>query len=181
MVRVGGMIMNNEIYRSEYEAYPFLADDAEDLRCDFELLTDEIASLTAFLSATVIHDLLSSELLFITELVYHLNPSLRTKITVTENELVLLLGIVNRLEDELKIMSPFVLPQGSQNACMAHVLRVKCKMAARILYKHAQQGNSVDNLIFDFINLLSGYFFFLAIKLNEIDGYEEIEFVSRSY
>ena len=30
-----------ELYRSLYEAYPFLSDSGGDLRCDFELLTDE--------------------------------------------------------------------------------------------------------------------------------------------
>ena len=29
------------LYRSPYEAYPFLCDAGEDLRCDFELLTDD--------------------------------------------------------------------------------------------------------------------------------------------
>ncbi|MEG0769490.1 MAG: ATP--cob(I)alamin adenosyltransferase, partial [Ruthenibacterium sp.] len=40
-----------EIYRSPYEAYPFLCDAADDLRCDFELLTDEMASRTGLLRA----------------------------------------------------------------------------------------------------------------------------------
>ena len=31
------------LYRSPYEAYPFLSDDGADLRCDFEILTDRIA------------------------------------------------------------------------------------------------------------------------------------------
>ena len=41
------------IYRSPDEAYPFLADEPQDLRCDFELLTDELASLTGLLAAKV--------------------------------------------------------------------------------------------------------------------------------
>lgn len=40
-----------ELYRSPYEAYPFLCDSAEVLRCDFELLTDEMASRTGLLRA----------------------------------------------------------------------------------------------------------------------------------
>ena len=31
-----------KLYRSPYEAYPFLADADEDLRCDFEILTDKL-------------------------------------------------------------------------------------------------------------------------------------------
>ena len=33
-----------ELYHSPWEAYPFLSDAPDDLRCDFELLTDETAS-----------------------------------------------------------------------------------------------------------------------------------------
>lgn len=39
-----------KIYRSPYEAYPFLADEARKYDCDFEILTDEIASLTGLLA-----------------------------------------------------------------------------------------------------------------------------------
>lgn len=38
-----------ELYRSPYEAYPFLSDESDDLRCDFELLTDAMSSRTGLL------------------------------------------------------------------------------------------------------------------------------------
>ena len=38
--------MNQPVYRSPYEAYPFLADAPEDLRCDFEIMTDRMSSET---------------------------------------------------------------------------------------------------------------------------------------
>ncbi|MDY4306948.1 hypothetical protein SNF32_04905 [Enterococcus mundtii] len=40
-----------DIYRSPYEAYPFLADDADDLRCDYELHTDRLSSEIGLLRA----------------------------------------------------------------------------------------------------------------------------------
>ena len=52
-----------ELYRSPYEAYPFLSDDSGDLRCDFELLTDEMASAVGLLRAQVEDPDLKSELL----------------------------------------------------------------------------------------------------------------------
>ena len=75
----------------------------------------------------------------------------------------------------------FVLTQGSQAGAMAHVLRAKCKALVRLLYRHSYQGHEVDSILFDFANLLSGYFFFLALKLNALDGVGEIEYVSRNY
>lgn len=112
------------LYRSPYEAYPFLCDAGEDLRCDFELLTDEMASRTGLLRAQVKDEALKAELLWVCELIYHMNPTLRTRLTVTEEE------------------------------------------CARLL---------------DLANLLSGYFFYLALHLNEAEGVEEVPYVSRNY
>ena len=74
------------LYRSPYEAYPFLCDAGEDLRCDFELLTDKIASGTGLLRARTEQEDLRAELLWVCEIVYHLNPTLRTRLTVTQAE-----------------------------------------------------------------------------------------------
>ena len=52
-----------EIYRSPYEAYPFLCDAGTDLRCDFELMTDEMASLTGLLRSGVTDETIREELL----------------------------------------------------------------------------------------------------------------------
>ncbi len=65
-----------ELYRSPYEAYPFLCDDSDDLRCDFELLTDYMASSAGLLRTMVKDDVLREELLWICELIYHINPTL---------------------------------------------------------------------------------------------------------
>ena len=45
--------LNGKMYRSPYEAYPYLSSKPEDLRCDFELMTDELASMTGLLRGYV--------------------------------------------------------------------------------------------------------------------------------
>ncbi|HHV97604.1 MAG TPA: ATP--cob(I)alamin adenosyltransferase [Clostridiaceae bacterium] len=170
------------VYRSKYEAYPFLADDADDLICDFEIFTDLIASKTGLLRAIVNDRKLKEELLKICELIYHINPSLRTKVTVTQEELMWLEECTKRLHSEVgDRCKRFVVTQGSQAACQAHVLRVQCKALVRMLYRVAYSGKEVEPILFDFANLLSGYFFLLALKLNALDGVEEIDYVSRNY
>lgn len=57
------------VYRSPYEAYPFLCDADEDLRCDFELLTDELASAAGLLRSQITEPALADELLWVCELV----------------------------------------------------------------------------------------------------------------
>jgi cob(I)alamin adenosyltransferase len=51
----------------------------------------------------------------------------------------------------------------------------------RLLYRYNDQGHDVDPLLYDFVNLLSGYFFFLALRLNALNGTKEIAYTSRNY
>lgn len=170
------------LYKSPYEAYPFLSDDIDDLRCDFEILTDEISSQTGLLHAKVTEPFIQDELLWICEIVYHMNPTLRTRLTVTDAEKEKLLSIVNRLKDEVgSRCKEFVLTQGCETACLSHVLRVQCKKLVRLLYRYNHLGNKVPPSLFDLANLLSGYFFYLALKLNEIAEEDEIAYKSRNY
>lgn len=176
--------MNNDshkLYRSPYEAYPFLCDDSQDLCCDFELMTDEIASQTGLLRSQIKDEDLRTELLWLCELIYHMNPTLRTRLTVTKEETKRLAAAVERLREECgERCRRFVLTLGCEAACTAHVLRVQCKSLVRLLYRHCQQGKEAPEMLFDLANLLSDYFFHLALKLNELEGVEEIEFVSRN-
>ena len=198
------------LYRSPYEAYPFLCDAGEDLRCDFELLTDEMASQTGLLAAKTAEAgsraqaageltgpaaaeaaavgtagetaRLQRELLWICELIYHINPTLRTHLTVTEDETRRLEAAVERLRKECgDRCRRFVLTQGCESACIAHLLRVKSKMLVRLIYRHCQAGHPVPDRLLDLANLLSGYFFYLALKLNALAGVEEIDYISRNY
>ena len=168
------------LYRSPYEAYPFLCDADDDLRCDFELLTDELASGTGLLRSQITEQDLAEELLWICELVYHINPALRTTFTVTESEIARLVSIVEKLQTESKVHG-FVLPCGCQGACTAHLLRVKAKCLVRLLYRYLQRGYEVPDRLLDLCNLLSGYFFLLALKLNALNGLEERSYQSRNY
>lgn len=169
-----------ELYRSPYEAYPFLSDETDDLRCDFELLTDEMASAVGLLRAQVTDAEIGADLLWLCELIYNINPTLRTRLTVSEEEVARLAASVARLRIK---NSPreFVLPQGCEAACTAHLLRVKGKCLVRLLYRHMRQGHDVPALLVDACNLLSGYFFLLALELNAAAGIEEKSYVSRNY
>lgn len=169
-----------ELYHSPYEAYPFLSDGSDNLRCDFELLTDEMASAAGLLRAQVEDEALGAELLWVCGLIYDINPTLRTRLTVTGEEVARLAAAVERLENENTVRG-FVLPQGCQAACTAHLLRVKGKCLVRLLYRHMQQGHTVPPLLVDACNLLSAYFFLLALKLNTLAGVAEIPYTSRNY
>ena len=170
------------LYRSKYEAYPFLSDHGDDLRCDFEILTDETASLIGLLRADIEDELLREELMKICEITYHINPSLRTFFSVTEEEMEWLEEATRWLSEETKgRYQRFVLTQGSKSACQAHVIRTKFKEVVRMIYRHVHKGNRVPNALIDACNILSNYFFFLALKLNELEEVDEVEYISRNY
>ena len=169
-----------KLYRSPYEAYPFLSDSAVDLRCDFEILTYRIASTTGLLASLCPER--RDELLQVDELIYHANPTLRTFLSLHTEEIDWLKERVEALQIETKgLCDHFVLPAGTPRACVAHILRTDCKKLVRMLYRHAESGGRVEEALFDFANLISGYFFLLALLLNHLDGYEERPFVSRNY
>lgn len=171
-----------QIYRSPYEAYPFLCDAPEDLRCDFELMTDGMASLTGLLRSRVEDPALKAELLWVCELIYHMNPALRTPLRVTPEETQRLLAACERLRTQCAgRCRRFVLTQGCESACIAHLLRVRAKELVRLLYRHIHQSHPTDPRLIDLANLLSSYFFHLSLHLNATAGVDEVEFTSRNY
>jgi ATP:cob(I)alamin adenosyltransferase len=177
---------------NKYLSYCFLYDDPDDLRCDFEIAADEIASMIGLLRSLVKDENLCAELTRLNELMYHINPSLRTRLALSVEELEWLAEKVNEMQAEIRKSfdqaAPysekkprFVVPQGCTAASYSHIIRNKCKSLVRLLYRHKEQGNSVEDMLFDFINLYSGYFYTLALKLNQDAGVVETEFKSRVY
>lgn len=168
--------------KKKYCAYPFLYDEPSDLRCDFEIFTDEISSTIGLLRSFIKEDGLRSELSKVNEMVYHMNPSLRTKVTIKDEEVKWLSSKVSEYEEEVKDrFNKFVLPQGGISGSYSHILRTKCKSLVRMLHRYEMQGNKVEDKLYQVSNLLSGYFFLLALKLNKDECVEEVEFVSRNY
>ena len=178
---------------SKYLAYPFLYDDASDLKCDFEVLADEISSTIGLLRSFLddrdknADPNISEDLSKINELMYHINPSLRTRVTVTAEELEWLHGKTQILQKAVEEGLPktkgpaFFIPQGCTQAALSHVIRCKCKTMVRLLSRYQQQGNPVDGILLDFVNLYSGYFYSLALWFNKNHGVEETPFISRNY
>ena len=168
-----------ETYRSPYEAYPFLSDPGESLNCDFEIMTDRMSSMAGLLAANCPER--KEEILKIDELIYHFNPTLRTFLSIEDGEIEWLLSTIKSLEHEVALEIKFVLPAGSERACLAHVLRTDGKALVRMLYRARERGSDFSDKVIDFANLISGYFFMLALWLNKKDGVDEIPFESRNY
>lgn len=186
--------MEYPYYRSEWEAYPYLAEAGDDLRCDYEMETDEIASYIGLLRAEVletalpdpIKSTLVKQLSLVNGYVYHLNPSLRLGVKVTAAERDKLLAMTEAMQERAGNRG-FVLPEGKPAAALAHVVRCRCKKLVRLTYRYLEQEGckefSEDDLriLIDVPNLLSGYFFGMALWLNKLEGMTETPFESRHY
>lgn len=164
----------------EYLSYPFLYEEKKIV--DFELLTDEIASYLALAVSFTEDKELKKELIKITELVYHLNPCVRSKTKLEGFELAWLFSRYERYEYVTKEReSLFVLPYGTTLASTFHILRTKSKNLVRLLHHITKEGTWVDDSLFDFTNVLANYFFVVAMYANKLEEVEELPFVSRVY
>lgn len=95
----------------KYIAYPFLYDDPMDLKCDFEILTDEVSSMIGLLRGFVKDESLKDELEKVCEIVYHLNPTLRTFLSLNEEDLNWINERYNFYKNECKdLVKKFVIP-----------------------------------------------------------------------
>ncbi|MDR1061464.1 MAG: ATP--cob(I)alamin adenosyltransferase [Clostridiales bacterium] len=181
--------MSEPRYKSPYEAYPFLSEPSADLRCDFEIATDEFASEVGLLSAVLgglggdERRALAGDLVKVEELVYSANPTLRTFFSVTDAELQWLVGRATELYERSggRQETLFQLPRGSEEACRAHILRSKAKALARLAYRAEEGGLPVPERLHDLLSALSGYFYRLALRLNQIAGVPEMPYLSRNY
>ncbi len=157
-------------------AYTFLYENSS--LCDYEIATDEFASLLGLADHYVKH----FDLHPLVELVYHANGSMRGKIAITKDNIDTLLDMQKKLQEQLGPWKQFVLPEGSQGATHLHVLRSRAKSIVRIMH-HIDQESEREKVIIlhDFWNILSNLFFLMALIENKLEGVKEQVFISQSY
>ena len=166
--------------KKEFLSYPFLYESKNIV--EFELLTDELASLIGHSIAFSGDTELKKELIQVMELVYHANPCVRTKSSLEESEV---LWLQSRYEDYVQKTKDrttlFVLPTGCKLGSTLHLVRCKSKQLVRLMYQLTNEGIKVDETLFDFANVLANYAFACAMYANQLDGINELTFESRIY
>ncbi|MDQ0427347.1 ATP:cob(I)alamin adenosyltransferase [Planomicrobium stackebrandtii] len=160
--------------------YPFMRESASTV--DFEIRTDSLTTrIGEALSLTTDVKAVQRDLQILQPMAYHLNGSVRGKLAIREEDLLVLSDMydyyVNFTKDKI---GNFVLPQGTQAACVLHVCRSEAKKSVRALHKVSLE-REVPELLFDYANLLANVLFTMAVYVNQYHGVEEIPFVSKSY
>ena len=172
--------------------YPYIYE--ESLLCDYEILTDDLTRMVGW----AINDLsilrkqypknnqlkkLEEELRWILPLCFHLNGSIRGKLAITEeNHQQLLENYRNLKEITKKSISGFVLPGGESPVGILNKCSSMCKKAIRLMVKiHNKEQKEVADILPKFANLLCNYFFTSTVLINQVTGFKETPFISKSY
>ncbi|WP_080843786.1 hypothetical protein [Cytobacillus gottheilii] len=172
--------MKMERKDNRFLCYPFMRESASTV--DYEIRTDslttrigEAASLTADIPK--VHQ----DLMGLLPMAYHLNGSVRGKLAISEDDLQSLSSLYDEYVEEVKEeIRTFLLPQGTQAACVLHVCRSEAKKSVRALHKVSLERN-VPDILFDYTHLLANVLFVMAVYVNKVSGVEEIRFTSKSY
>ena len=93
--------------------------------------------------------------------------------TITADDVTALEREIDQASEGLPKWRGFTLPGGCRAAALAHVCRTVCRRAERrILALNATE--KVDAQLLSYVNRLSDYFYVLALRLNFLQGTEEI-------
>jgi len=162
------------VIKTKYESCCPICENGNELYCDFSILVDEIACTIGLLRSHIRDTSLQDELQCICKIVYNLSTCFRDSMTLTMDDFYQLENFTLQHKKFMPNPPSVVLPMGSQAASVSHILRVKCKAMVRLLCKHGFDNTAP--LLQDFTNLLSGYFYYLAFRLNKLEGVEEIKY-----
>ncbi|NME70194.1 hypothetical protein [Flammeovirga aprica] len=162
--------------------YPYLKETS--FKCDFEIETDSLASHIGYAySKAGQFPEMKKELIWLCEMAYHVNGSIRGNLAVTEEDIDKAIGIHDKyqamVEKETKMFS---LPLGNELSGMLNLCRSKSKSSTRWAYKIAKfEDVKVDGLVPDLLNTMANIFFVMSVYVNKMADLETIEFVSKSY
>ncbi len=83
---------------------------------------------------------------------------------LSEEDILLLEREIDSMNEALPPLGNFILPAGHPAVSGAHVCRVVCRRAERLIIRLAEE-DTVDETIIRYFNRLSDYFFVLARKI----------------
>lgn len=102
----------------------------------------------------------------------------RLKSTIIGTDEITFLELeIDKMEASLKPMTHFILPGGHTTVSMCHIARCICRRAERITVQ-LNEEQSINENVLTYINRLSDYLFVLARKLANINGADEIPWIT---
>lgn len=155
------------------------------MKVDYEVLSDALTVSIGMVLPYLTNDSeqeVKSDLRRMQEIAYHANGSVRGMMAVTEDDVT---WLSERYDYYCALvgdrMKQFVIPQGCLAAMHLHQVRNDAKLVYRTLHHLNKEEKNVDDIIFKFTALLSNVASVLALYVNELNGVEEILFLTKSY
>ena len=159
-------------------SYPFLDEDFGST--DHEVLSDFLSSVLGRILS--MDTPLYEETFWLMEMTLHLNGSVRGRIAVTEADIEKGLSMLSKYREYNKDrLSGFVLPTGCRLACEYHIARGEAKKVSRNLHLVRKNGIKVDEILIDFIDLMTNILFVFSLEINRLNDIDEKVFISKSY
>ena len=93
--------------------------------------------------------------------------------SITTDDIATLEKNIDNASEDLPKWKGFTLPGGSLAAAIAHICRTICRRAERQILV-LNETEPVEGQIICYVNRLSDYFYVLALRLNFLEGKEEI-------
>lgn len=89
-------------------------------------------------------------------------------------DISLLENDMDKMDSALPPLRNFILPGGHSAVSTCHICRTVCRRAERLVVGLAQSGATVDDLVVQYLNRLSDWFFVLSRKLAKDLQAEEV-------
>lgn len=93
--------------------------------------------------------------------------------SITTDDIATLEKNIDLASEDLPKWKGFTLPGGCRAAAIAHICRTVCRRAERQILV-LNETEPVEGQIICYVNRLSDYFYILALRLNFLEGKEEI-------
>ncbi|EAR07486.1 adenosyltransferase [Reinekea blandensis] len=171
-------------FNGDYDemSYPFIYEHSS--LCDFEILTDELCTVTGLaVSACEAKDA-DVQLILSTlqPLIFDLNGSIRGRCAISDATIEQTKAWLWQLRrDQPEKTVTFVLPRGQGVVVNLHYARSLSKKATRALVRIDQEGKEVPEVLPRFCNVLTNLYFEMAQLINHRKGIEQPEYRSSNY
>ena len=92
---------------------------------------------------------------------------------ITDDEVVYLEKEIDRMDEDLKPLTNFILPGGNPAGASLHIMRTVCRRAERRVHEIFETDDRINGSAVRFLNRLSDYLFTLARYANHRAGVSE--------
>lgn len=95
------------------------------------------------------------------------------------DDIALLENDMDEMDKSLPTLRNFILPGGHSTVSICHICRTVCRRAERLTVALAQSDEPVDDVVIQYLNRLSDWFFMLSRKLAQDLQAEEVKWEQR--